>query len=210
MDWSGSSLRHPWDSKSLSDIVGHHMKWMEFMGIALIILGVISLGSLVATSVASVFFVGSILGAAGIAQLVNAFGYWRKQWGGFFLGLALGALYVFAGIFCFVRPGSALVGITYVIGWCFIVVGIMRAVFAASTGFPGWGWSVLSGLISFILGVMILSAWPGGSILVLGTLVGIELIAAGISFLVTGLTVRHVLSAAQPGAGVRPITRFQH
>jgi uncharacterized membrane protein HdeD (DUF308 family) len=53
-----------------------------------------------------------------------------------------------------------------------------------------WIWVVLSGLITFLIGLVILAHWPVGSLYVLGILLGIDLIAAGAGWIGAGLGVK--------------------
>jgi uncharacterized membrane protein HdeD (DUF308 family) len=199
-----------WDVSAVAEKVHRGSVWMEVLGVLLIVFGMASLIFVGAASLASVFFIGFLLLASGVAQFATAFGYWRVRWGGFFAGLALGLLYAVAGVLCFVRPLSTLVGLTYILGIFYFVMGIFRILFHVVTRFPSWGWGVVTGFINIGLGFLILSAWPASSFMVLGILVGIDLLFAGMQAVSTGSVVRRMTGQAAPAAGQRPITRFQH
>src|SRR5215469_2117949 len=70
--------------------------WLLALGIILIVVGTIALGTPLVASLAAVF--GALLILGGIAQLVGAF--WIREWSGFLLSLLVGILYLVVGIMC--------------------------------------------------------------------------------------------------------------
>jgi len=46
-----------------------------------------------------------------------------------------------------------------------------------------WVWVLLSGIITLVLGLMILARWPVSSLYVLGIFLGIDLVIAGASWI---------------------------
>jgi len=204
------SVKRHWDEKTVDETVIRGSHWMDFLGVALICFGLMSLIFVGAASVASVYLFGMLLLGSGVAHIANAFGYWKVRWGGFFAGLALGALYGISGILCFTRPVETIVGLTYLLGVLFIMMGIFRVVFHAFNRFPVWGWGVVHGILNLGLGFLILSHWPANSLVVMGILVGIDLLFAGMNAVSTGMSVRRMVGHLAPASGARPITRFQH
>ena len=53
-----------------------------------------------------------------------------------------------------------------------------------------WIWVVLSGAVTLLLGLMILSRWPVSSLYVLGLFLGIDLVIAGASWIGISLGLR--------------------
>jgi len=100
-------------------------------------------------------------------KIINAF--LIKTWGRFLLWLVLGALYVFAGFVAFSNPLLTAVVLTLLLGAALVVSGIVRIVLAFSMkeGKP-WGWALLSGVVTLLLGLIILARWPFSSLYVLG------------------------------------------
>lgn len=160
--------------------------WIVALGVVYLIVGVIALGSVVLATAASVLLVGVMMVIAGVAEIFNAFQI--KTWGKFLLWLVLGALYVFAGFVAFSNPLLTAVVLTLLLGAILIVSGIMRIVLAFSMkeGTP-WGWALLSGVITLLLGLIILARWPFSSLYVLGIFLGIDLVIAGASWIAIGL-----------------------
>jgi uncharacterized membrane protein HdeD (DUF308 family) len=143
----------------------------------------------VTATVASVFVVGIMMLIAGIAEVINAFQI--KTWGGFLLWLLLGVLYIVAGFLTFENPLLAAALLTLLLGAALVASGIMRIVlgFSMKQAAP-WIWVVLSGLITFLIGLVILAHWPVASLYVLGILLGIDLIVAGAGWIGAGLGVK--------------------
>lgn len=159
--------------------------WIVALGFVYAIVGLIALASILKATVASVFVVGIMMVIGGIAEVVNAFQL--KSWGRFLLWLVLGLLYVFAGIVTFANPLLAAALLTLMLGAALVVSGIMRIAvgFSMKDGAP-WGWAVLSGVITLLLGCLILARWPVSSLYVLGIFLGVDLLMAGISWIGIG------------------------
>ena len=80
------------------------------------------------------------------------------------------------------------------------VGGIMRIVIAfRHRELAGWWLLVLSGAASVAIGILLYASLPWSGLWVLGTLVGIELLVQGGTWLQFGFTLRHLRRAA--GAG---------
>jgi uncharacterized membrane protein HdeD (DUF308 family) len=166
--------------------------WIVALGIVYVIVGFIALGSVVTATVASVFVVGIMMLVAGVAEVINAFQI--KTWGKFLLWLLLGVLYIIAGFATFENPLLAAAFLTLLLGASLLVSGVMRIVLAFSMkeGMP-WIGVALSGVITLILGLVILAHWPVSSIYILGIFLGIDLIFAGAGWIGVGLGLRRLL-----------------
>jgi uncharacterized membrane protein HdeD (DUF308 family) len=163
--------------------------WIIALGVVYSIAGFIALGSVAMATVATVFIVGIMMLLAGVAEIISAFQV--KSWGKFVLWILLGILYVVAGFATFENPLLAAAILTLVLGVSLIVSGIMRIVlaFGMKQGMP-WMWIVLSGVITFLLGAIILAHWPVSSVYVLGLFLGIDLVFAGAGWIGLGLGLR--------------------
>ena len=93
---------------------------------------------------------------AGVAEIINAFQC--KGWGRFLIWVLLGALYIVAGFVTFENPLFAAAILTLLLGATLVASGIMRIIlaFGMKEGMP-WMWIVLSGVITFLLGAIILA-----------------------------------------------------
>lgn len=166
--------------------------WVGFLlgGIALIILGIIAAGAATLTSLVTIIFLGVVLLIGGIAKLIHAF--WAREWSGFFLTLLVGILYGVTGILCLMKPIAALAAITLVIGSLFVVSGLFKIFSSIAMRFEQWGWILFSGIVSLLLGILVLSDWPLASLWVIGLFVGIDLIIQGWTWVILALGARRI------------------
>jgi uncharacterized membrane protein HdeD (DUF308 family) len=160
--------------------------WIVALGVVYVIAGLVALSSVALATVVSVFVVGIMMVIAGVAEVINAFQL--KTWGKFLLWIALGALYIIAGILTFENPLLAAALLTLMLGAALVASGIMRIVLAFSMkeGMP-WMWVVLSGVITLLLGVIVLAKWPVSSLYILGIFLGVDLVFAGVGWIFVGL-----------------------
>ncbi|MGL3209199.1 HdeD family acid-resistance protein [Bradyrhizobium sp. BR 1433] len=159
------------------------------LGVIYLIAGVLAFGSVFFATVVSVLFVGAMMIVAGVAEIINAFQF--KTWGKFLFWLLLGALYVVAGFITFENPLLAAATLTLFLGIALVVSGIVRIflAFGMNSEAP-WGMVAISGLITLVLGAMILARWPVSSLYVLGIFLSVDLICAGVSWISMGMALK--------------------
>jgi uncharacterized membrane protein HdeD (DUF308 family) len=164
--------------------------WIVALGAVYLIAGFIALGSVVSATVATVYVVGIMMIIAGVAEVISAFQV--KSWGRFIFWLLLGILYIVAGFVAFENPLLTAVWLTLILGAALVASGLVRIFlgFNMKAGSP-WIWVVVSGLITLILGVIILAHWPVSSLWVLGIFLGVDLVFAGASWIGLGLGLRN-------------------
>jgi len=152
--------------------------WLLAAGIALIILGVLGLGAVALLSVASAIWFGAMIFVGGIVLLVDAFRH--EGWKSRLLHIVIGLLYLAVGVVTFANPLAATASLTLLAGVALLAVGVLRIIVAfQNRELPYWVWILVSGLLSLLLGVLILAQWPASSLWVLGTFLAIELIFQG-------------------------------
>jgi uncharacterized membrane protein HdeD (DUF308 family) len=169
--------------------------WYFALGIFLVILGVMATGMAVATTILSVVVMGWILLGAGAGLIVLSF--LSGRWGGFLVTLAAGALSAIAGIMMLASPLSGAAAITLMVGAILVAAGIYRSGAAVAMRYPGWGWSLLSGMASLILGTLLVSNWQINSLWFLGVYIGIDLIFHGFSWIMFSLGVHRLAKMAR-------------
>jgi uncharacterized membrane protein HdeD (DUF308 family) len=157
--------------------VGQHWGWFLAMGIVMVIIGTLALGSSVAVTLFSMLFLGWLMIIAGVVEAVHAF--WKKEWGGLFLHLLIGVLYVVVGFMVLANPAASALSLTLIMAIFFILMGIFRIIIAGAMRFPHWGWVLFNGIITLILGVIIWRQWPISGLWVIGLFIGIDLIISG-------------------------------
>lgn len=168
--------------------------WVIALSIGLIILGILAI---LMPSIASAFFtsvMGWIALISGIVMIVQSFQ--SKPVRGFWLNLVLGILYVLAGLYILFNLGAAILALTLAFGVLFIVEGIFTIIMAFTnrTGTSMSWLVVLNGVITLILGILILNSWPSSALWLIGLYVGISLLLSGVSLLAASLATRKSIS----------------
>ena len=159
--------------------------WCVALGIGLLIAGFIALLSVVAATVVTVWWVGAMMMLAGIIEIAH--GFRMKGWGRAILWTVIGALYVFGGFFAMLNPLLASAVLTLILGAALIVAGFMRIMLGMHLkGGQHGGLIILSGVLTLLFGSIILLQWPFSSLYVLGLVLGIDLIQAGIGWINLG------------------------
>ncbi|OCG41129.1 HdeD family acid-resistance protein [Gilliamella sp. Bif1-4] len=163
--------------------------WFILVGVILIILGGLALGYQFMATVFSVYFIGSLILIAGIAQALHSFRI--KGFGQSALWALMGILYIFIGLMSFFQPVAISSALTLVISFLLIMSGFTQ-IFAAmnNRNLPRWGWVLTSGIITLILGFMIIAGWPYDSLWVLGMFLGIDLIFQGWAYVAIGFALK--------------------
>jgi uncharacterized membrane protein HdeD (DUF308 family) len=183
------------EEKELLPNLRRRWGWFLALGIFLIVVGVLAiLRPAVATlTVVEVFGFLLLFGAG--AEIVSSL--WARRWGGFFLHLLTGLLYLFVGAILLERPALSAAGCTLMLAVFFVASGLFRVVFAFSQQFSGWGWTLLSGIVTLALGVLIWRDLPEAAFWVIGTFFGIDLLFIGWSWVMLGLAVRSIPAQEQ-------------
>ncbi len=158
------------------------------MGVALMILGIVAIGSSFIATLATVVVFGVLLLLGALFQVITAL--WGRSWRGFFLHLLGGVLYLIVGVFMIDHPVEAALGVTLLVALGLLAGGIVRIVMSVIDRFDGWGWMLLSGVVSLLLGAAIWRQWPLSGLWVIGLFVGIEMLCSGLSWTMLGLAVR--------------------
>ena len=163
--------------------------WLLALGILFVVLGMIGLGMTFTVTVASVVFFGVLLLLGGGAQLVEAFK--GKGWKGTVWHVLIGLLYLVAGVVTIQNPVGASVALTLILAWIIIGIGLLRIILAVQhRAATGWGWSLAGGIVTLLLGMMILARWPQSGLWIIGLFVAIELISNGWSSIFIALAAR--------------------
>jgi uncharacterized membrane protein HdeD (DUF308 family) len=156
--------------------------WYMALGIVLILVGAYAIYAGEAATIASVIVLGIVLLIAGIAQLVSAF--MARGAGHVILELLVGVLDIVVGLLILQHPGIGALTITLLLAALFVAGGIFRFVSALWLQFPQYGWVALSGILTFILGVLLWLQWPISAAWFIGFVVGLNFILAGVSWCV--------------------------
>ncbi|SFL45227.1 HdeD family acid-resistance protein [Shimia aestuarii] len=153
---------------------------MMLVGILSLVAGIVALLNPFGASVVATLITGWSFFILGFLQLIA--GLRAEGAGNKVLGALLGLIALFIGINLVAEPLRGMITLTMIAGIMFLASGIFKAWFGfANTEGSLRGAMMISGLVSIVLGVMVLSNFPQSAAVVLGVLLGIELLSNGIS-----------------------------
>ena len=164
--------------------------WFLAFGIALVLLGVLAIVRSVAATVVSMLFFGWLLLFAAGIEVVQAI--MVGKWAGLFQHWLSAALFGVLGALIIGRPLVTAEILTLLIGAFFLVAGAFQLITPFVISLPEWGWHALNGLITFVLGILILAQWPVSGLWVIGLFLGIELVFYGAAWVAVALRLRAV------------------
>jgi uncharacterized membrane protein HdeD (DUF308 family) len=164
--------------------------WFLAFGLALALLGVLAIVRSVAATVVSMLFFGWLLLFAAGIEVVQAI--MVGKWAGLFQHWLSAALFGVLGALIIWRPVVTAEILTLLIGAFFLVAGAFQLITPFVISLPEWGWHALNGLITFVLGILILAQWPVSGLWVIGLFLGIELVFYGAAWVAVALRLRAV------------------
>jgi uncharacterized membrane protein HdeD (DUF308 family) len=124
---------------------------------------------------------GGVAIAAGVSQLLRLSAAADTR-GKVFRALS-GALYLVGGISLLAFPVQSTISLTLFIGFLLAFEGVMELAAAAAGAIPARGLVLLDGIVTTVLGGMLIAEWPSDSLWAIGTLLGIGLAFSGVNLL---------------------------
>ncbi|MEQ9247113.1 MAG: DUF308 domain-containing protein, partial [Nitratireductor sp.] len=95
------------------------------------------------------------------------------------------------GISIIAKPAAGIISLTILVAIMFLVLGVVKVMYAfAFRPLSGWGWVLFSGIVSLLLGVMILADMPWAAATILGILLAVELLSNGVFLLLIAFGLR--------------------
>lgn len=159
---------------------GLRKNWRVLMLVGVLAIFIGSLAILVpaVASVGTAIFIGWVLLIVGGVLIAAAFS--AHSIGTLVLRLAWAILTVIVGLWLIVEPHDGTLTLTLVLGIYFLFMGLTRITAAfVSRGRPNAGLLGLNGVVSLLIGILILAKFPSSADWAIGLLVGIDLIFAG-------------------------------
>jgi len=172
--------------------------WSLALGVLLLIAGVAALLYPVVAAVAAALYVGWFALIAGVIAIAIAiktraepeFG-WR---------LLVGVVYLALG-FLLANPIAGAASLALIVGALLAVAGVVEIVLAFRVKpHKGWGWLLANGIVSIGLAILIAIGWPLESLVLIGYLVGFQIIFCGVARIALGMGARDATPAPKPGA----------
>ena len=187
-----STVSAPSNSSATHELHPLRNQWWCFLllGTALVVFGSICIAEPLIPSLASVVFLGFLLMAAGITQIVSSF--WAGKWSGMLIHMLIGVLYVVVGYMIVDAPVINMVLITKFIAIFLIVSGAFRIISALVLRFQDWAWALLNGGVTLLLGIIINRQLPEAALWVIGLFIGIEMIFNGWAWVMLAFGLRAV------------------
>ena len=162
--------------------------WFLAFGIAVLVLGIAAVVRAVTATVASMLFFGWLLVLASGIEIAQA--VMVGHWAGFFQHLLAAVLFGITGLLIVMRPVISAEVATVFMAMFFLIGGLFQLIGAVAITAPGWGWQAADGVITFVLGLLVLAQWPASGLWVIGLFVGIDLIFYGCAWIALALGLR--------------------
>jgi len=162
--------------------------WFLAFGIGLLALGVVAVARSVTATVASMLFFGWLLVIASVFEIIQA--VMVGHWAGFFHHLMGAILFGVMGLLLVTRPVISAEAVTFVMAIFFLIGGLFELIGSFVIALPGWGWQAADGVITIILGALVLAQWPASGLWVIGLFIGIDLIFYGCAWIALALGLR--------------------
>jgi uncharacterized membrane protein HdeD (DUF308 family) len=180
---------HPTESFREPPLAERAGTWFIFAATAFIVLGALAIIEPFIAGLAIATLVGWLLVTAGVVHGVAIFrggGFGNVVW-----QIVLTVLYLAAGLYFLAHPVIALGSLTVVLAGVLLAEAIIDLVaFFSARGEQGAGWLVVNAVVTCLLAAMIWWQWPSVAIWFIGTLVGVNLIFKGFSWLMVRSAVR--------------------
>lgn len=176
--------------------INREIRWSMVVSVLMIVAGCLAIIVPPLSGIAVTLFVAWLLILAGVGHWVYT--WHRRHRSGIWWGWLLGILFIVVGIRMMMFPVSALASLTLLLGIYLLVDAGLEFVMAMRLR-PrnGWGWLLFDAFVAMILGIIILRRWPHSALWVLGTLVGVSILFAGISRFMLSLAARDAVKGME-------------
>lgn len=164
--------------------------WFLLLGLLLVFLGIIAIAYPAVFTAGAIIVLGILLIVGGGATIISSL--WAGKWSALLLQLLMGILYLVAGMAIMDAPAESIVVMTLFVAAFFIVAGLFRIVSAMLLRFSQWGWVLLNGVVTLLLGIIIYRQWPEASVWVLGLLIGVDMLFYGWTWIMMSLGLRRL------------------
>lgn len=165
--------------------------WLVACAAGMLVLGAVAMSSLMLAAQVYLVLTGWLLVIGGVLQIAGAVVF--RRFGGFGLNLVFGALIILLGVLCIGTPVTAgsVLGLLLVLG--LMLDAVLEGAYAILRRPTGWIWPVLIALFHVVLGVYLLLN-PSILVMLLGLLVGVNLLIRGVLLLLVALEMRALAS----------------
>lgn len=172
--------------KAYSKNSGKFILW----GIILMLAGILAVSASTLTSIVTVVFLGFLILFSGFVVLIDTFTFWLGKDHGFITHLLAAILYLAAGTLLLANPIEGALTITFILGIIYLLLGLTRIFFSTSIRLPSWRWGLVNGVITTLIGVLILTSGPDFKLFIIGLFIGIDIFFCGLAYTMAGFAIR--------------------
>lgn len=177
-------------NNAFKEITGASAAWAVIM----IVLGLLAVFIPLAAGIGMAVLVSWIIVWGGFTYV--AFAFSGRDAGAFAWRLLIGIVYVAGGGYLLFHPQIALESLTLAMAVLFLVEGVVEtAMFFQFRGGAGSAWILVDAIATLLLAYLIWRPWPSSSAWAIGTILGINLILSGLTWVMCSLAARKGLEA---------------
>jgi uncharacterized membrane protein HdeD (DUF308 family) len=166
--------------------------WVLALGVGLMLLGALAIWRARTATLVYMTFLGTVLLVAALVLFTFTFAL-AGNWSGFFLHVLWAVLLGVAGLILVTRPATSAEAVTLFLSFYLLVSGLLGIAFALVSHLQGEGLYVLEGLMSAILGGLLLAGWPVSGLFAIGLFVGIALMVRGGALVAVALSLESLV-----------------
>ena len=161
--------------------------WFTIEGVALVVLGLLALVAPFVAAVAAVSVLGFLITMAGVLGLVSTFAgksHTHRTW-----SVVSSLIALVAGLLIAFNPVAGAGALVLVVAAYLLFDGaslIMLSLDQRRRAAHRWGWLLAAGVADIALAVLVTMLGPLGSTLLVGVIVGVDLLLAGVALIALG------------------------
>ena len=177
------------ESDSITQTITKVSAWLIGWGIVVFVCGLLAIILPISFDVGIAIVIGCLTLAAGIGHFIFAFH--TRGIGGFFWQILIGILYLLATICLLINPLLGIVSLALFVAIFLFLEGVFEvALYIQLRTFRHAVWLLIDGVVTLILGIVMLSRWPPASPEIIGTLIGISMMLSAVSRVIFSLAAR--------------------
>ena len=143
--------------------------WSLALGVLLVVAGIMALVYPVVASITAALYIGWFALIAGVIAIVVA------------------------GFLLVTNPVAGAASLALLVGALMVASGVVELMLAfRMKPRAGWGWLLANGVLSIVLAIMIAVGWPMGSLVLIGYLVGFQIITCGIARIALSMAAKKI------------------
>ncbi|WP_424211004.1 HdeD family acid-resistance protein [Streptomyces sp. BI20] len=171
--------------------LGRSFGWLAFLGVLLVLAGLVGLVYVGFATLTSMFLFGWLLLAGGVVGLLQAVQSRKSNY--FWLAVIVAAINLAAGFVILRRPLASAEALTMFAALLFLTAGAFRLAGGLVVRGPHFGLTLVQGAFGVLLGILVLWSWPSSSQYVIGTFFSLGLLFDGLSLVALGVGARRIL-----------------